>query len=50
MVWQQLKAWRPTQPELENKMELIDYLLELVALSPDDDVSSNPGFETLLNI
>ncbi len=53
VVCQQLKAWRPTQPELENKMELVDYLLELVyelALSPDDDVSSNPGFETLLNI
>jgi hypothetical protein len=50
VVCQQLKAWRPTQPELENKMELIDYLLELVALSPDDDVSSNPGFETLRNI
>ena len=32
---------------------LVDYLLELVyelALSPADDVSSNPGFETLLGI
>jgi hypothetical protein len=52
-VCQNLRAWRPTLDELENKTMLVDYLLELVyelALSPADDVSSNPGFETLLNI
>jgi hypothetical protein len=52
-VCQKLKAWRPTHDELEKKKMLVDYLLELVyelALSPADDVSSNPGFETLLNI
>jgi hypothetical protein len=52
-VCQNLRAWRPTLDELEKKTMLVDYLLELVyelALSPADDVSSNPGFETLLGI
>ena len=65
-VCQNLRAWRPALDELEKTTMLVDYLLELVyelekktmlvdylyelALSPADDVSSNPGFETLLGI
>lgn len=45
-VCRRLKARRPAESDLDNKLVLVDCLLELVyelALSPDDDVSSKPA-------